>query len=184
MEIVNVVAGVTVIGLFSIWLALSVASQIIPDRVHAMFPRLSVFGLIPAWTFFAPRPGVHDIHLLYRDRSADGTVTGVMYIPTIPGRRWFHFIWNPRKYENKILADCIASLFEQLHALKKSDRDLRAILLSSSYLTLLNIVMHMPPSSGAEARQFVIAENARGRRLNDRHISFISEFHRFEGVLV
>ncbi|MGH9877055.1 MAG: hypothetical protein ACRD5H_05405 [Nitrososphaerales archaeon] len=174
--------GIIVTVLFSFWFVISVASQF-SDKVAAAFPRMSMFALIPAWTFFAPRPGVHDLHLLYRDRAADGTEYTVSYIPTIPGRRWFHAIWNPYKYHNKIVSDCSDSLLEQFHLLKKSAREPRIILLSTPYLMLLNIVMRMPSSTDAVARQFIIAQNTQCASRRERDILFISEFHKFDGVL-
>src|SRR5579863_3705743 len=37
--------------------------------------RLDLFAMIPLWTFFAPKPGKRDYHLLYRDRDEPGTLT-------------------------------------------------------------------------------------------------------------
>ena len=173
--------GAIVTGLFLFWFAISVASQF-SDKVAAAFPRMSMFALIPTWTFFAPRPGVHDLHLLYRDRTAAGTEYTVSYIPTIAARRWFHALWNPYKYHNKIVSDCSSSLLEQLHLLKKNSREPRIILLSTPYLMLLNIVMRMPSSRGAVARQFIIAQNTQHPSRRERDILFISEFHKFDGL--
>jgi hypothetical protein len=175
--------GTLVTCLFSIWFVISVASQF-SDNVSAAFPRMSMFALVPAWTFFAPNPGTHDMHLLYRDRTADGAEGTISYIPTIPGRRWFHAIWNPDKYENKIVSDCSDSLLEQMHQLNKSAREPRIILLSAPYLMLLNIVMRMPSTTDAAvARQFIIARNSQYGSGAEPEISFISEFHKFVGVL-
>ena len=182
MRTVKEAVGIIVIGLFCCWFVASVASQF-SDKVAAAFPRLSMFALIPAWTFFAPTPGVHDLHLLYRDRAADGTERTVSYVPTIPVRRWFHVIWNPGKYHNKIVSDCSDSLLEELHLLRKNAKEPRIILLSTPYLMLLNTVMHKPPSEDAVARQFIIAQNNQCVWRRERQILFISEFHRFDGVL-
>lgn len=169
--------GIIVAGLFSCWFAISVASQF-SDNVSAMFPRMSMFALVPAWTFFAPKPGVHDLHLLYRDRAANGAEGPVACVPTLSGRRWFHALWNPRKYDNKIVSDCSDSLLEQLRLLEKGGRDPRMIMLSTPYLMLLNIAMRMPPSSDAVARQFIVARNSHCAPRAERGILFVSDFHR------
>jgi hypothetical protein len=176
------VVGIVVIALFSIWFVISVASQL-SDRVNQIFPWMSMFALIPAWTFFAPTPGVHDLHMLYRDRLADGMESALSYVPTIPRRRLFHGLWNPDKYDNKIISDCFDSLLDQLRIINENDRDPRLILLSTPYLMLLNIAMNMPSSSDAVARRFIIAQDAQFAPKVEREILFISEFHRFDGVL-
>lgn len=173
--------GITISTLYIAWFAISVAAQV-SDRVSAEFPRMSMFALVPHWTFFAPRPGVHDVHLLYRDRSATGENGTVSCVPTIRRRRLFHAIWNPRKYNNKIVSDCSDSLFDELLYLEKHSRDPRTVLLSTPYLMLLNIAMSMPLSVGAVARQFIIAQSVQCGSRIDREIIFVSEYHKLDGV--
>jgi hypothetical protein len=170
-----------VAALFSAWFAISVASQL-SDSVGTYFRRLSSLGLVPCWTFFAPRPGVDDIHLLYRDRLADGTIAKPTYVPTIEHRRWYHGIWNPNKFHNKVFYDLTSALRVQLRTIRKENFDPHTIMLSTPYIMMLHLVMRMPRPPDATARQFILA-NTRSKKADPEHaIIFLSGFHHFQKV--
>ena len=61
-----------IIGGLSLWFALSVLNQYRRGALIRPVKRRDAFSLIPTWTFFAPRPGVTDFNILYRDRARDG----------------------------------------------------------------------------------------------------------------
>jgi hypothetical protein len=166
---------------FGAWFALSVAAQF-SDDVHARVPRLSSLGLVPSWTFFAPRPGVDDVHLLYRDRREDGSIGVPAYVPTIEDRRWHHGFWNPGKYGNKVFTDLTSALRAQLRLVRQDDLDLRVIMLSTPYLVMVHLVMAMPRPPDAVARQFLLANTTSLRADPRREIVFVSEFHAFPGI--
>jgi hypothetical protein len=163
---------------FMAWFAISVASQF-SDRVCDRFPRMATLGLIPFWTFFAPRPGVHDLHLLYRDKLSDGGCGTTLYVPTIEGRRWYHAIWNPKKFHSKVVDDLAAALHVQFVEIQRNANNLRILTLSTPYLMLVNLVMRMPRPPGATARQFILALNSSCGPAPNRAILFVSEFHHF-----
>lgn len=166
---------------FGAWFTLSVAAQF-SDGVHARVPRLSALGLVPSWTFFAPRPGVDDVHLLYRDRREDGSIGPPAFVPTIEDRRWYHGVWNPGKYPNKVFTDLTSALRAQLRLVRQDDLDLRVVMLSTPYLVLLHLVMRMPRPPDVVARQFLLANTTSLRGDPEREIVFTSEFHGFAGA--
>ncbi|UFR06812.1 hypothetical protein KBP30_39075 [Streptomyces sp. Go40/10] len=163
----------------SAWFAVSVAAQF-SDRAGDLFPRSKRLGLIPLWTFFAPHPGVHDLHLLYRDRLRTGEVREPSYVPTIDSRRLRHSLWNPEKFRNKVLSDLADSLVEQYSHLVKEGRDVRVIMLSTSYLVMANLAMKMPRPAEVVARQFILARDKTFEASPAREVVFLSEFHRFD----
>jgi len=175
------IIGWVVFILLAAWFIVSVAAQF-SDRIAIHFPRLSSLGLIPCWTFFAPRPGVDDIHLLYRDRLSYAEIGELTYVPTIEDRRWYHFIWNPKKYHSKIFCDLTSSLRSHLHVLREKDHDPRIIMLSTPYIMILHLVMRLPRTPEVTARQFILASTKSLRTDPQRAIVFFSEFHCFEEV--
>lgn len=171
-DLATVIMGIT----FVAWFAVSVGSQL-SDRVSQRLPRLETLGLIPHWTFFAPRPSMHDMHLLYRDRLDDDEVGEIAFVPTIEVRRWYHAIWNPEKFRNKVIADVSVSLGLQFLATDKSDGDLRLVMLSVPYMMAVHLVMQMPRTENVKARQFILARQQSYGQDPDRQLIFLSEFH-------
>ncbi len=165
----------------SAWLAVSIVAQF-SDRVGDYFPRSKRLGLIPLWTFFAPNPGVHDLHLLYRDKLKGGGVREAYCVPTIDRRCLRHSFWNPEKFRNKILSDLAESLVVQYAQIVKDQRNVRIIMLSTAYLVLVNLAMKMPRSPDVVARQFILARDKTFESHPAREIIFLSEFHRCHEV--
>lgn len=164
------------------WFIVSVLAQLF-DGVGTRVPFASTFGLIPSWKFFAPRPRMHDMHLLYRDRFTNQTGT-LCCVDTIEDRRWYHLVWNPKKFHNKMFNDIAASLRSSLRYIESEDLDTRIIMLSTPYIVMLHQVMRIPHRPDAEARQFIIATDKSFEEDPDHKIVFISEFHRFDDTTV
>jgi len=165
-------------GIFTAWFVLSVAAQI-KEGVHDRFPRLGGLGLIPRWAFFAPRPAMDDTHLLYRDRLDSGTFSEWLCLTTPHSRRWFHAVWNPKKFHNKVVDDLMSNLVNQKQQIADKDFDGRALMLTVPYIALLHFVMRVPRPETATARQFVVVHNRPYSRESDPVIGFVSEFHSF-----
>jgi hypothetical protein len=168
-------------GVFTLWLVLSVAAQMI-EGVHERFPLLSGLGLIPRWAFFAPRPGMDDSHLLYRDRLEPGTYGEWSCLTAPESRRWFHAVWNPNKFHTKVIDDLMSSLVTQKRHLAEKDFDDRALMLTVPYITLLHFVLREPRPETAMARQFVVVHNRPYSRNAEPEVCFLSEFHPFSEV--
>ena len=94
--------------LVSVWLVATVLAQL-PYRVRNVIRRFDPYGVIPAWTFFAPSPGISDPVLIARDRLDDGTWSPWSI-------RWreqtkpLRFLWRPGKRVAKLVTDCASSL--------------------------------------------------------------------------
>lgn len=114
---------------------------------------LDLFSWLPSYNFFAPNPGVHDFHLLYRDRLPQGGVTGWRELPLTRGRGWLDCLWNPGRRCKKALYDAAGDM---LGASAKG-LDIRW---SASYLLLLTYVSGLPRLHEAEGTQFLIMRSS------------------------
>lgn len=68
---------------------------------------------IPVYSFFAPKPGDNDFHLLYRDRLEDGSITRweeIEKLTTFPTKT--HWLWNPTMYNAKTVFDHAQNLLK------------------------------------------------------------------------
>src|SRR5437763_816434 len=96
-------AVVTVV--LTIWFVLSVLGQFdwkIVRSIRSWDP----FGLIPRWTFFAPRPGVTDYHLVYQTFVGDKPRPWREEVLSDP-RTLRSAVWNPQKRNRKALVDSV-----------------------------------------------------------------------------
>lgn len=137
-----------------------------------------VFGFLPSWTFFAPNPGCHDFHLVYRDWNSDksSSWSEIVVSPSLDLRwRWF---WNPYRFPDKAVFDMVRS-FRQTISFHADKEDSRVIMLSGVYIGLLQMVMAQPLiDADSEHRQFAILQTqdfASDRRIE---VVFVSEKHR------
>ena len=82
----------------AMWLVLTVANQFEYARAK-LGPILAhdVLGLIPVWTFFAPRPGTSDYRIFFRGKNARGESVPWAELELSEARKPWHFLWNPHK---------------------------------------------------------------------------------------
>lgn len=170
-------------GLYAVlggWFSVSLLGQD-PLRRHDRVRRFDRLNLVvPDWRFFAPAPGIHDVHLLYRDELAGGAATGWREVSRIEDRRLRQVVWHPHRRTEKVLVDVVAEL---LRCVGEDGAD-RAVLLSVPYLTLLHHVSgpqrgHHPD---AAATQFLLAVSAGHDEGEEPVMVFLSEWHPLEGV--
>jgi hypothetical protein len=100
---------------FSVWFVFSVFWQFERFRNSNVLRFFNKLNILPIWTFFAPRPGITDLHLLFRDRKADNSCSDWTEIDVFEKRETYHFLWNPLKRNNKLIVDALS----QLKTLKK-----------------------------------------------------------------
>jgi hypothetical protein len=140
------------------------------------------FRILPIYTFFSPNPGMVDTHVLYRDSTQDGDLSGWEQTPTVIKRSFYHFIWNPEKRLNKLTVDAISEI-KLLNAYcekkKLSEEDtFICIRVSKGYLILVNLVAGFKRiSERSSSRQFLIINvlhDKDGRRVLPL---FCSAFH-------
>lgn len=119
------------IVIFTFWFLVSVASQLRTEWIGSR-RRYDVFGLVPAWNFFAPRPIVTDYLISYRiwnEDTADEWIT-----LDVPGRRrWTDAFFNPRRRKRK-------ALWTAGHAISWNLQDQAVSPLDPAYLLLLGVV--------------------------------------------
>jgi hypothetical protein len=176
---------VAYIALFSAWLVLTVFWQFEYCREHSRFLRtMSVLHVLPIWTFFAPRPGMSDTHILYRDKGRDDTITDWQEVTLAEQRRIIHFLWNPRKRMDKLAVDAVAEVksIKNRAVADGIEEDIlqHQIKLSKGYLILLNIVFaETRVRTESTWRQFVVVDAT--HLGGERSISpiFFSPFHEF-----
>lgn len=80
----------------------------LPDGKTSLGISVPLVGRLPQWRFFAPNPGVEDLHIMYRTRSetaADWQAWAEL--PTAIELTPWAFIWNPRSRRPKALFDII-----------------------------------------------------------------------------
>ena len=78
------------------WFLISLAAQMNARPVAYLRAR-DIFSLIPNWSFFAPRPGTSDYHLVFRDSDESGEWSRWREIPLNEKRTLWGAIWNPQK---------------------------------------------------------------------------------------
>jgi hypothetical protein len=101
-----VILGAAAIGLvLAAWLLVSALGQFDTPLVDRLRSR-DHFSLIPRWTFFAPRPGVTDYHLLYQLFRGDDEL-GWHEVPLADQRTLWGAVWNPQKRNKKALTDSV-----------------------------------------------------------------------------
>jgi len=162
------------IAIFGLWFFVSAIGQfdwpvVVWLRSH------DHFSLIPRWTFFAPRPGRTDYHLMFQ--VFHGEIAGPWREQTLADQRtWIGAIWNPEKRNRKALADLVRSL---TRAMRKMDHDtLWRVKYSVPYLALLTYLSSAAASEGASYVRFMIMESEgfysetepRGLFLSARHV--------------
>ena len=168
---------VAALGFFSIWLALSIPHQF-DSGLGRWVRRLNFGGLVPIWTFFAPKPGTSDYHIIIRDGSS-GCPGEWVELEWCHQRRILDAIWHPDRQRTKVIVDCINGIAMQLKEMRAT-RSMRSeavtegilsapyLAISAPYLVLLNVVMSAPlQCANATARQFAILEVKPGQ-VSDR----------------
>jgi hypothetical protein len=162
---------------FVLWLVASAVNQLEMRWWRGVAAR-DLFGLLPKWTFFAPRPGTDDTRLVFRDVLKDDGYSAWMEVPTFPARSvWVRMFWNPEKLDGKALCD-----LAQLLALHVEDSQSlpKAALVSLPYIQLLDSVMQMPRGGESTARQFALVRTQGHVPPRQTNVLLLSQVHNFE----
>lgn len=162
---------VIAICLFAVWLLLSALYQLKVKRVEALRAR-DTFSLIPNWSFFAPRPGTVDYHLLFRDCDAAGKLARWHELPLADPRTVRGAVWNPQKRNKKALSDAVRGLASMSRTYGS-----QSIHISIPYIATLNYISSLPRKSVARATQFMILQSDGYFSKQDPQLVFISRVH-------
>jgi hypothetical protein len=164
-----------------LWLLLSVANQYRPFALR--IGRYDHFSLLPRWTFFAPNPGMHDVHLLYRECAADldvSTPEGLNgasaklspwreMADLCPGHNVL-FVWNPQRRVTKTILDIVAVL----NRVRQLTDDQNAQI-TVEYFLLLHLVMR--GAGDSTQRQFAVVRTHGFGPERQSEVVFLSAFH-------
>jgi hypothetical protein len=160
---------------FGSWFALSIISQFRPSWWNRI-ERHDIFALLPQWSFFAPNPGTHDIHLVFRDWCGSAHHPWVAIQPQ-QAKPW-RSIWHPERFERKIVDDLANSLKECSHSTRDSPETL---ILSSAYLILLHWTMAQPRENlQATHRQFALIRSCGFSPSRKIAVELVSDVHSFQ----
>jgi hypothetical protein len=169
----SMIGTISVSAFLGLWLALSLVNQVRNGRYLRRAKDLDVAALIPCWTFFAPRPGITDFDLIYRDAASDGFVTPWRVVRR-PGPDRARWLWHPAKRHEKLVTDCVSNF------LRGYDPQQRGHLIDLSYLVLLAMVERVGHDFRAEGTQFAIVGTSAGSPTTD--LLFVSDFVRLSAA--
>lgn len=151
-----------VAGFLGAWWIASVLAQL-----PSMLPlRKQLRGLLPYWYLFAPRPVRRDLHLLYRDRLPDGSMTEWAELPIRARRGPGVLLFNPEQRADY-------AQFTSLRWLMRSTlAEGQVAERSLGYLMILRRVAALPHAALADATQFlVLLSKERGGEMRVVHLS-------------
>jgi hypothetical protein len=156
------------------WLLISLLSQL-QVKLVAPLKAHDVFSLIPNWSFFAPRPGTSDYHLVYRDLGSDGAWGRWREIPLAERRTLMGAVWNPQKRRTKTLSDVVRGLIRLAH-----DGVLKDFSLTLPYLSILNYISSFPRTAPCRQTQFMILQSEGFLDEHDPAFLFMSNAHNLD----
>lgn len=139
-----------VIAVLAAWLLVSALAQLDAPVVRPLKAH-DLFSLIPRWSFFAPRPGTSDYHLLYRDHAPDGTPGAWNEIELADRRTLRGVFWNPGKRNRKALSDAVRGLTQLSREFPPG-----SLQFTLPYLATLNYVSALRRSEPARRTEFMI----------------------------
>lgn len=160
------------IVLLAVWFLVSALSQLNVRLLKPLKDR-DIFSLIPNWSFFAPRPGTSDYHLLFRDVDSRGEYSKWRELSLSDDRTLSGAIWNAQKRNRKVLSDVVRGLVRL--AQDKSRKDFS---LTLPYLAILNYVSSLPRSNREVNTQFMILLSHGFFTDKDPQFVFMSNVHR------
>lgn len=160
------------IAVLVIWFVVSAVSQLNCKPGHWLKAR-DFFSLIPNWSFFAPRPGTFDYHLVFRDIGTDGASGRWQELPLADGRTLLGAIWNAPKRSRKVLSDVVRGLVRL--AQDKSRKDFS---LTLPYLAILNYVSSLPRTQRPAETQFMILMSHGFYSSQEPRLVFMSSVHK------
>jgi hypothetical protein len=159
--------------ILSVWVLVSALSQLNLGVTKALKAR-DMFSLIPNWSFFAPRPGTSDYHLLFRDIDSRGECGKWRELALAEARTLSGAIWNAPKRSRKVLSDVVRGLVRL--AQDKSRKDFS---LTLPYLAILNYVSALPRNDPSlKTTQFMILMSHGFFSEQDPQFVFMSNAHR------
>jgi hypothetical protein len=160
------------IVLLILWFSFAALAQLKLTAFEPLRPH-DIFSLIPNWSFFAPRPGTSDYHLLFRDCDSSGNFGKWQEVALSDPRTLIGAIWNPQKRNKKALSDTVRAI----SILLTKTGSLKGIHFSIPYLATLNYISSIPRSGSATQTQFMILKSDGFLSSQDPELVFVSHVH-------
>lgn len=124
----------------------------LPDTKVSLGTRLPWLRKTPQWRFFAPNPGMEDLHVLYR-RDTDGTWSKWTELVFASRTRFYSAAWNPGSRASKALFDTA----HQLRTLAGFGSSFEWALGSEGYSLVSEVVLDRCTADGATGSfQFMV----------------------------
>ncbi|WP_019544894.1 hypothetical protein [Streptomyces sulphureus] len=169
----SLAAEAALYGLLGTWFALTVGQQF--KKRPRFLERVDPGNVtLPVSTFFAPRPGTTDTHLLVRDELLDGSTTEWAEYPVSQDRSLRQMVWHPNRRREKALCD----VQNDLAFLVRQDKGPEHIHMTVPYLALLNFVSHRCPHAPDSRRvQFLLVASGGHDETEEPDVLLASDFH-------
>ena len=126
-----------IITLFSVATVLSIAFQMRERLPFKSFWRFDRFGLLPNYSFFAPKPLMQDFRVVFR-LTNESKNDEWQELPMYENLSISKTLYNPFKYYNKGMIDICMSLLKEMKNLKEEQKDF--IQVSANYLGIFNVI--------------------------------------------
>lgn len=139
-----------VITILALWFLLSALAQLKLGASKSL-KNYDAFSLLPNWSFFAPRPGTVDYHLLFRDCVSSDECEKWQEIVLSDPRTPLAAVWNPGKRCKKALSDNVRVLVQF-----SKRGSIEGISLTVPYLATLNYITAIPRDRSITKTQFMI----------------------------
>lgn len=137
--------------IYGLWLLLTLVRAAGYGALARLRVPRPVWSLLPNWNLFAPKPGVADYFVLYRDQwgSEEPGPWQAAYQPE--ARKSLHGLWNPNKVQAKAVFDLVQQLANGITEMEEGGEE--KLLQSASYQHLLHFVRHLPRPEAKEEMQ-------------------------------
>ncbi len=156
---------------------LTILNQFNNERL-SYFCRKYLFGIVPQWTFFAPKPGMNDFRVSYRcflDDVADSTKLCPVF-ENYFDRPDYAFFWNPQKRLKKAVFDMCIELATIITHNQKKASTIR-LELSLPYILILSYVSNLPEVKLYSKIQFLISISSYKEHAEKLQVMYISDIH-------
>ena len=168
------ILGTTIVAaLLALWFTVSVIGQFDSELARRLRSH-DHFSLIPRWTFFAPRPGVTDYHLLYQGFQHE-TDFAWREVALSEPRTLFGAIWNPQKRNRKALGDSVRAFVRMTRSL--DHETLWQLQYTIPYIAVLSYLADISKSAECTHIRFIILESDGYYSEQEPRLLFLSARH-------
>jgi hypothetical protein len=152
--------------LLLVWLVATVAGQF---GAKSHWIRSGFLGwCLPEWRLFAPTPGDHDYHLIYRTQSPTGEVSEFT-IAQIYAATPIRALWNPAGRQQKMLRDVVRRLLAETRSSQQENASELP-----PYRLLLGVVWRVCGGDQVSRVQFAVLRETPRKSLD---LVFLSSWH-------